>query len=147
MTLEQKLQKHGISIDKLAQTAVSTYIFDSRIGSVAKVKALVKKEFSKLFRDINVCVLLEAGLRLEEAGSKGKIAEISAEKYQSDPVDLLADEILGQSLALYIAGTRAFFEFERLDKQKPGILAKLPPFLDDLAAGLIAGAMVRVCTK
>ena len=147
MTLEQKLQKHNISIDELAQTAVSTYIFDPAIGTAAQVQCLVKAEFQKLFKDINVCALFEAGLWLEEAGSKGEIAEISAEKYQSDPVDLLADEILGQSLALYIAGTRAFFEFERLDKQKPGILAKLPPFLDDLAAGLIAGAMVRVCTK
>jgi phosphatidylglycerophosphatase A len=55
--------------------------------------------------------------------------------------------MLGIQIATYIAGTRALFEFERFDRKKPGILGKLPPFLDDVIGGLISGALVKVCSE
>jgi alpha-ribazole phosphatase CobZ len=145
-SLESMLYARGISFDALLSTALSMYIYDPAIGSKTAVRKRVAKELRKALNDINVSCLLTAALMLEETGAAGKIPGITREKYASDPVDLIADEILGQGIAMYLAGTRALFEFERLDKQKPGILRGLPPMLDDAVAGLIAGVMVKVCS-
>lgn len=145
--LEEKLSSRGIGIKELTETAMSMYIYDPKIGKSEKVRAIARKEFRKILSDINICCLVMAGLYLEESGTNGLIPGISLKKYDSDPVDLIADEILGQSIAIYIAGTRALFEFERIDKKKPGILKTLPPFLDDIIAGLISGVMVKICSK
>jgi len=146
-SLEERLNRESITLKEMVETALSMYIYDPSIGTPAQVKKMVEKEFKKVLQDINVASLVMAGLSLEQAGRKGLIPGISREKYNSDPVDLIADEILGQSIAIYLAGTRALFEFERLDKKKPGILKRLPPILDDVAAGLISGVMVKVCSR
>jgi len=146
MKLEEKLKQNGIRLEEMIDTAMSMYIYDPAIGNSAQVRKKVRNEFKRVLNDINVSSIVSAGLCLEQAGKKGLIPGISKEKFKSDPVDLIADEILGQAIAIYIAGTRALFEFERLDKQKPGILKKLPPFMDDIVAGLISGVMVKVCS-
>ncbi len=63
--------------------------------------------------------------------------------FESDPVHLISDEILGMRIANYINGVKGVFEFERIDRSKPGILKELGPFTDDVVGGLIAG----VCSK
>ncbi len=145
--LEQRLSEKGITCKALLDTAITTYIYDPAIGPPRIVREKVRKGFRAAFADINVAALVTAGILLEEAGEKGMIPNVSRKKYAADPVDLIADEILGQAIAQYLAGTRALFEFERLDKNKPGILAALPPILDDIVAGLIAGVMVKVCSQ
>ena len=84
---------------------------------------------------------------LERELAKGAVAGLTKNRYRSDPVDLIADEILGMQIANYIAGSRSIFEFERFDKKKPGILKKLPPILDDVIAGLISGVLVKACSR
>jgi len=37
--------------------------------------------------------------------------------------------------------------FSGYEKEKPGILEKLPPFLDDIIGGLISGVLVKVRSK
>jgi hypothetical protein len=39
------------------------------------------------------------------------------------------------------------FEFVRFDKQKPGILAELGPFMDDVIGGLIGGVSANMYTR
>ena len=63
---------------------------------------------------------------------------------KEDPASLVADEILGMSIANYIGGTNALFNFKRYDTEKPGILSKLDPMLDDIVGGLIAGIMTKI---
>lgn len=145
--LEKKLKEYGIGIDDLVRIAMSLYIYDPAIGSAAKLKPVVRAQFKKMLSDINVSCLITAALCIEQEGSKGLLPGITKEKYASDPVDLLADEIIGQGIALYIAGTRALFEFERLDKNKPDIIKDLPPMLDDAIIGLVSGVMVKVCSQ
>jgi alpha-ribazole phosphatase CobZ len=145
-SFESEFRKYGITFEAMVDTALDMYIYDPRIGSKSKVRAKVIHELKKALGDINIACLVSAAFYLESSGPAGAIPGISAEKYASDPVDLLADEIIGQSIATYLAGTRALFEFERIDKLKPGILKKLPPMLDDMVAGLISGVMVKVCS-
>ena len=146
ISLEKQLAIKGIKLKELIDTALSMYIYDPKIGSKKKLRERLKKEFKKVFRDINVGSLVLAGILLEEALSKGALPELPRKKYLSDPVDLIADEILGIQIATYISGTRSLFEFERFDKKKPGILKKLPPILDDIIGGLISGVLVKVCS-
>jgi alpha-ribazole phosphatase CobZ len=66
--------------------------------------------------------------------------------YSTDPIHLIADEILGMQLAQYISGTRGIFEFHRFDRHKPGIIKTLGPFMDDIICGLVGGIMSSIYT-
>lgn len=147
MTLKNRLRRYGVTMSALIDTALEMYIYDPKLGSDKKMRRALGIEFEKALKDINVSCLVLAGILLEEALSKGALPAISKKKYRSDPVDLIADEMLGMQIANYIAGARSIFEFERFDKAKPGILSKLPPILDDVVAGLISGALVKVCSR
>jgi len=144
--VEKRLAERGITLEELIDTALLFYIPDPEIGDKDRMKNLLQAEFKKVFRDLNVCSLVMAGLLLEDTARKGSIPNFTREKYREDPVDLIADELLGIQIAEYIGGSRALFEFERYDKKKPGILGTLPPFLDDTIGGLIAGVLVKVCS-
>ncbi len=144
--LEKRLAEEGINLEDLIDTALEMYIPHAKLGTKEEVAKKLRKEFKKAFQDINICVLVTAGLYLEEAGKKGLIPGLSGEEYEKDPVHLIADELLGIQIAQYIAGSRALFEFERFDRRKPGILKKLPPIMDDVIGGLIAGVLVKVCS-
>ena len=144
--LEARLAGRGISLEEMIDTALCLYIPDPEIGSKARMKDLLYAGFKKAFLDLNVCSLVLAGLMLEDEGRRGAIPNLTYEKYEMDPVDLIADELIGIQIAEYLGGSRALFEFERYDKKKPGILAKLPPFLDDTIGGLIAGVLVKICS-
>jgi phosphatidylglycerophosphatase A len=60
---------------------------------------------------------------------------------------LVADELLGMTIANYIAGAKGIFEFIRFDQAKPGILKKLGPIVNDAVGGLIAGVSSNMYTK
>lgn len=147
MTLDRRLQKQGITLDALIDTALEMYIYDPKIGGNKKMRRILGRGFESALKDINVSSLVLAGFLLEEELKKGSVTGLTKKKYLSDPIDLIADEMLGMQIANYIAGSRSIFEFERFDKKKPGILKNLPPILDDIIAGLISGVLVKVCSR
>lgn len=138
-SLDLRLAERGISIDDLIDGILELYVPHPGVENKDKAKKWLKEKFKFIIRDPNVSALVDAGLRLEEDGIKGLIPTISAETFHSDPVFLVADEILGMAIANYIAGTRGVLEFVRFDKRKPGILNKMGPILDDVLGGLMAG--------
>lgn len=147
MTIEVRMRKYGITIDNLIDAALEMYIEDPIFGGEEKIRARLRKELRKALEDINVSTLVLAGFLLEDELQKRGVGSLAKKKYLSDPVDLIADEILGIQIALYIAGSRSIFEFERFDRRKPGILKRLPPILDDVMGGLVSGVLVKVCSK
>jgi phosphatidylglycerophosphatase A len=60
---------------------------------------------------------------------------------------LVADELLGMTIANYIAGAKGIFEFIRFDQAKPGILKNLGPIVNDAIGGLIAGVSSNMYTR
>ncbi len=96
---------------------------------------------------MNISALLMCGFRLEEDGSYGLIPGLDSESYLKDPVNLVADELLGMAIANYIAGSWGLFEYVRFDQKKPGMLRVLGPFLDDAIGGLIAGVSSKVYSR
>jgi len=127
--LLRRLEKHGVTLEKMLDTAMELYIGDDP----DEVRERLKRLMLHYLKDINVQSLLMAALLLEENfGVEG------------DPVNLVADELIGIDIAEYIGGKMALFNFFYYDTRKPGILAELPPFLDDAIGGFIAGCMTKL---
>ncbi len=127
--LLQKLERSGITLEDMLDTAMDLYIGDSP----NEVRERLKRLMLHYLNDINVQALLMAALLLEENF-----------EVEGDPVNLVADELIGINIAEYIGGKMALFNFFYYDTRKPGILAELPPFLDDAIGGFIAGCMTRL---
>ena len=128
-------------IEKLSITKkdLETSAFELSHGLNEEARKKFRLFLEKYLNDINVLSLLWAGYLLNEKLKK-EMPEIS----RKDPGNLVADEILGMSIANYIGGTNAIFNLIRYDTKKPGILSELDPILDDIVAGLIAGVMTKV---
>ncbi|WP_297090026.1 alpha-ribazole phosphatase CobZ [Thermococcus sp.] len=127
--LLQKLENHGVTLDAVLDTAMALYIGDDR----GDVREKLRKLMLRYLNDVNVQSLLTAALLLEENF-----------RVEGDPVNLVADELIGIDIAEYIGGKMALFNFFYYDTRKPGILAELPPFLDDAVGGFIAGCMTKL---
>ena len=139
--IERRLQDNGITIDDIVSSAMGLYVSHGMPEDEAAAE--IRKKIKKYLNDPNVSSLLLGAILLEdELYNKRNNSEIA-----DDPVFLLSDEILGMAIAECIGGTYARFEFTRYDQKKPGILAKLGPFLDDAIAGLIAGCTSRLYSE
>ena len=125
----QRLESRGITIQAMLNTALELYIGDER----ERVREELRKLMLRYLDDPNVQALLVAALLLDENF-----------EVEGDPVNLAADELIGIDIAEYIGGKMALFNFFYYDTRKPGILAELPPFLDDAIGGFIAGCMTRL---
>ncbi|MDK2916893.1 MAG: hypothetical protein PWR25_1450 [Euryarchaeota archaeon] len=139
--IERRLEEKGIVRRDIVAAAMELYV-PHGIGADEAARRLDAK-IGKALEDPNISSLLLGALLLEdELYVKRKDSEIA-----DDPVFLLSDEIIGMAIAEVIGGTYARFEFTRYDQKKPGILAKLGPFLDDAVAGLIAGCTSRLYSE
>ncbi|MDH5806600.1 MAG: alpha-ribazole phosphatase CobZ [Candidatus Methanomethylicaceae archaeon] len=141
--LLKRLEERGIFLEDLISTAMEMYVSHSSF-SKEKAKEIFEKILIETMNDINVASLIMAALRINEDGKKGLIPNLSAEDFEKDIVNLVADEILGISISMYIAGYNGLFEFYRFDRNKPGILKKLPPFIDDAIGSLLAGVSSKM---
>ncbi len=139
--IEERLAGKGITREALVEAGMALYV-PHGLGpdaAAARLDALLTRHL----RDPNVAALLVGAILLEEE----LVERRKSSELESDPVYLLADEIIGMAIAEVIAGTYARFEFTRYDQKKPGVLATLGPFLDDAAAGLIAGCTSRLYSE
>ena len=106
-----------------------------------ELKQKMKAQILKSLTDINVITLLVAAIRTEQDLTGNRIREVAVD---DDSAYLYTDEVLGMAISNQIAGTKATFNFKRYDEAKPGIIYGLPPMLDDIFAGLIAGCMSKI---
>ena len=105
------------------------------------LKAKMESQLLNSLTDINVIALLIAAMRTEQDLSSNRIREVDV----SDNSDYFySGEVLGLAVSNQIAGTKAVFNFKRYVEEKPGIIWGLPPILDDIFAGLIAGCMSKI---
>jgi len=128
----------GIKIDDLVDAGMELCV------GVEKSSALhtkLRMQILKSLEDLNVASFIIAGMRLEEDYIKHRVEGVNID---DDPAYLYSDEVIGMSIANQIAGTKAIFNFKRYDEEKPGIISKLGPVLDDVFAGLVAGCMSKI---
>ena len=143
LPLLKYLEDHGVTLKDLLDTALEMHIPHPGIETREQAKELFKAGFYEALTDVNVAVLEVACFRAEEDGQNGLIPLLPAEQFKGRP-GLIVDEYLGMTIANYIAGGRAIFEFIRYDQAKPGILRKLGPIANDAIGGLISGVSSRV---
>ena len=103
-----------------------------------ELKSKMEAQILKSLTDVNVIMLLVAAMRTEQDVTGNRIRELDSGD------DLHADDVLGLAISNQIAGTKARFNFMKYDEAKPGIIYGLPPILNDIFAGLIAGCISKI---
>jgi alpha-ribazole phosphatase CobZ len=138
MSLLDYLEKRGIALDDLIATALELYVPHPGVETREKASQILTEEFQDVSKDVNVSTLVVACYLAEDEARAGRIPNLSVERFLGRP-GLVTDELLGMTIANYIAGARGIFEFVRFDQQKPGILSRLGPIVNDAIGGLVAG--------
>ena len=138
----KKLEKFGITIDRLLDAGMALYIGSDEEKDVVRDK--LKNVLLKQLNNPNVSTLLIAAILLDKEGKDNNLPF----SYDEDPNYVYVDEVIGLAIANEIAGTKAIFNFRFYDAKKPGIIGELDKngyvFLDDAIAGLLAGCMSKV---
>lgn len=140
------LEKNGITLRDLIDTALEMFIPHPGVETKEKAAEILKEEFLDALSDVNISCLEVACFRAEEDAKAGLIPGLTQERFMGRP-GLVADELLGMTIATYVAGARGVFEFIRFDQTKPGILKKLGPIVNDGIGGLVAGVSSNMYTK
>jgi alpha-ribazole phosphatase CobZ len=141
------LKSMGIDEDEIVSAAMALYFPHPGVETREKAEARFRVEMTLAFRDPNLALLIYAGVLLESEGKKCNLPNLKASDYENDLTCLIADEVLGLSIAKYVGGYKGLFDYVRYDKAKPGILARLGPFMDDVIAGLIGGVSANMYTR
>ncbi len=132
------LVSEGILIGDLAEAGIE--LMDG-VDATPELEDKLKAQILKSLTDINVIALLVAAMRTEQDLSANRIREFGS---NDNLASLHSDDVLGMAIANQIGGTKAALDFKRYDELKPGIIYGLPPVLDDIFAGLIAGCVSRI---
>jgi len=145
-TFMDKLEKMGITEERMWDAAMQIY-YPNPEWDTDRMRQMFRSLLAIYSKDINVSSLIQAAIELERLGNKDMICAMPRGMFATDPIHLIADEILGMQVAQYIAGTRGIFEFHRFDRHKPGIIKELGPFMDDIICGLVGGMMSSIYTR
>lgn len=147
------LEERGITLNDLVRTALELFVSHPGVEDKQKATEIIIGELNEALSDVNVSCLIVACYRAEEDAKQGLVPGLTQQRFLGRP-GLVADELLGMTIANYIAGAKGIFEFVRFDQTKPGILSKLGALTNDAIGGLIAGCSsnmyseaIRQCTR
>ena len=146
LPLLKYLEDRGITLKDMVDTALELFVPHPGVETREKAIELLREEFFEALSDVNVSCLEVACFRVEEDAKSGLIPGLTKERFMGRP-GLVADELLGMTIANYIAGAKGIFEFIRFDQTKPGILKELGPIINDAIGGLIAGVSSNMYTR
>jgi alpha-ribazole phosphatase CobZ len=141
------LKSRGITADNIVSAAFELYFPHPGVETREKAEAVFRKELDLALSDPNLAILIYAGVLLESEGERENLPNLRQSDYERDLTCLIADEVLGMSIAKYIGGYKGVFDYVRYDKAKPGILSTLGPFMDDVIGGLIGGVSSNMYTR
>jgi alpha-ribazole phosphatase CobZ len=140
------LEQKGITLQDLIDTALEFYVPHPGVETKEEAIQLLKEEFLDVLSDVNISTLQVMCFRAQEDAENGLIPGLSKERFFGRP-GLVADELMGLTIATYIAGAKGVFEFTRFDQAKPGVLKKLGPLTNDAIGGLVAGVSSNMYTR
>lgn len=115
--------------------------------SLEEARERAKGVLKELLKDPNVWSFLIAARELDLHGLSGTIPGLEAGEFAGDPVKLVADEVLGVALALYLAGLKGVFSTYWLERLKEvGDLSHgtLHPFEDDVVSALVGSLLTKL---
>jgi len=138
-----RLGERGVSLEDLVEAAVGGIVGSKPNSFERRFLAELRVALS----DPNVASLIIAALRLEDEAEWDMIPSLPKKLHDADPVQVTADEDIGEMIARYLAGTMGIHNFHHYDRLKPGCLSRLPMFLDDALCGLIGGVASKVFSE
>ena len=141
MHVKEILKKHDIELDQMVEAAFTLYEGTQDGRSVEELKQSYKALLERNLQDPNIALLIEAAAHLDEVVSRDSGCIFQG---ADDPEALVADELIGMSVVEYIAGKKGLFNYVRYDREKPGVIGNLPPFMDDVIGALVAATMTRL---
>jgi alpha-ribazole phosphatase CobZ len=138
----------GHNIEELVELFLKVYR-QSPIPGVPEdaIREEACKLLKQFFRDPNVWSFLIASRELDLHGSSGTIPGLSEEEFAEDSKKIVADELLGMSLATYLAGSKAVLSMYWVEKLKESRVVehwKSNMFEDDIISALIASLLTRI---
>ena len=145
--IKDELNKMGITVSEIVATALELYLPHPGVETPEKAEFVFRKELDLALSDPNLALLIYAGILLEREGLRNNLPNMDPSNYDNDLACLIADEVLGSTIAKYIGGYKGLFDYVRYDKAKPGMLSKLGPFMDDVIAGLIGGVSSNMYSR
>jgi len=146
LPLLKYLEERGVMLKDLIDAALELFVPHPGVETKEKATEILREEFFDALSDVNVSCLEIACFRAEEDAKAGLVPGLTIERFMGRP-GLVADELLGMTIANYIAGARGIFEFIRFDQAKPGILKRLGPISNDAVGGLVAGVSSNMYTR
>ena len=141
------LKSRGITEEEIISAAMELYFPHPGVETRERAEAVFRREMNLALSDPNLALLIYAALLLEVEGERRNLPNLKPSDYENDLTCLIADEVIGLSIAKYVGGYKGLFDYVRYDKAKPGILSRLGPFLDDALAGLIGGVSANMSTR
>ena len=141
------LKSRGITEEEIISAAMELYFPHPGVETRERAEAVFRREMNLALSDPNLALLIYAALLLEVEGERRNLPNLKPSDYENDLTCLIADEVIGLSIAQYVGGYKGLFDYVRYDKAKPGILSRLGPFLDDALAGLIGGVSANMYTR
>ena len=137
----------GIDISNLKNLILKAYKL-APIPNISyrEVEKLIENELDVTLKDPNVISLIIAAKELDIRGRAGTIWGLSKAEYLADSKRIIADEILGIALSVYVNGWRGLFNYYWVDRNKEKIdeLNELPMFTDDIIGALMGSVLSRV---
>jgi alpha-ribazole phosphatase CobZ len=100
-------------------------------------------------RDPNVQALIVAAREADIHASAGAVPGLGRGEFEADTPRIVADELLGMTLASYLAGARgvlAMYWVERLKKEER-LIPEPPMFEDDIVSAIVASALARILDR
>ena len=141
------LKSRGITEEEIISAAMELYFPHPGVETRERAEIVFRREMDLALSDPNLALLIYAALLLEVEGERRNLPNLKPSDYENDLTCLIADEVIGLSIAKYVGGYKGLFDYVRYDKAKPGILSRLGPFLDDALAGLIGGVSANMYTR
>jgi alpha-ribazole phosphatase CobZ len=148
ISLEERFRHiTGITLGELEEVALEYY-------GKAPVPGLSRDEVARIFRrltrrvlgDPNTWLLLIAARSLDDSGLSGTVPLLNRDEYLDDTKGVVADELLGIALSMYINGWKGLFSYYWIDrtKDKDSLPGSLPMFTDDIIGALVGGVLSRL---
>lgn len=134
------IEEHGLKLEDLVGAGFELYVSSEDDEDLAAARDRLRTVLSDNLDDPNVWLLIAAAAYLDELISSDDGDE---PRLTGDPASLVADELIGMSIAEYIAGKKGLFNYVRYDREKPKVIGELPPFMDDAVGALVAASMTR----
>jgi len=137
----------GITIEELLDIGVEFYIKAPVPGvSVEEARDVLMRIVLDVLKDPNVWQLIMASRSLDDLGLAGSIPYLSRKDYLADYKGIVADELLGITLSMYLNGWKGLFAYYWIDriKDKDKLPGSLPMFMDDIIGALLGGSLSKL---